>query len=137
MSTEITTIVVGYTGTAEGTAALDHAKRWASSNAAKLVVINTGRDGDYSHPSFATAQDVDAIDAELAQAGLRHEVVQVTDGSSAAEAILRTAVAHAADLIVIGLRRRTPVGKLITGSTAQHVLLDAPCPVLTVKAQQA
>jgi len=38
-----------------------------------------------------------------------------------------------ADLIVIGLRRRTPVGKLILGSNAQRILLDAPCAVLAVK----
>jgi nucleotide-binding universal stress UspA family protein len=135
MSTEITTIVVGYLPTAEGTAAFDHAKRWAAANSARLVVVNTGRNGDYAHPSFASPQDLDAIAAELTEAGIEHEVLQPTDGKPAAEAILGAALDSSADLIVIGLRRRSPVGKMITGSTAQHILLDAPCPVLTVKGQ--
>jgi len=137
MSIDVTTIVVGYLPTPQGAAALDHAKEWAVGNSARLLLVNTGRNGDYSHPSFANAQDLDAIGAELTQAGVEHEVIQTTDGKSAAEAILVTAKAESADLIVIGLRRRSPVGKLITGSTAQHVLLDAPCPVLTVKAAPA
>ena len=60
-----------------------------------MVVVNTGRNGDYSHPSFATAQDIDAIGAELGEAGIEHEVRQPTDGTSAAEAILGAAVARA------------------------------------------
>ena len=82
--------------------------------------------GDYSHPSFATAQDIDAIDAELGEAGMDHEVLQPTDGTSAAEAILGAAVSSSADLIVIGLRRRSPVGKLLTGSTASRSCWTRP-----------
>jgi nucleotide-binding universal stress UspA family protein len=129
-------IVVGYVPSPEGSAAFEHAKEWARAASARLVVVNTGHHGDYHHPSFASAQDLDAIDTELTEAGVEHEVLQPTDGRPPAEAILGAAITHRADLIVIGLRRRSPVGKLITGSTAQHVLLDARCPVLTVKAPQ-
>ena len=48
--------------------------------------------------------------------------------------ILDVAQQTNAELIVIGLRRRTPVGKLIMGSQAQMILLEADCPVLAVKA---
>ncbi len=130
----IETIVVGYLPTPEGSAAIETAIRLATATQARLVVVNTGRNGDYSHPSFATAQDIDAIETELTEAGVAHEVLQPTDGRPAAEAVLGAAIASAADLIVIGLRRRSPVGKMITGSTAQHILLDASCPVLSVKA---
>jgi nucleotide-binding universal stress UspA family protein len=137
MSATIGTIVVGYLPTPEGTAAFDHAKEWAVASSARLVVVNTGRNGDFSHPNFATAQDLDAIEGELRAAGLAHEVLQPLDARPAAEVILGAARDHSADLIVIGLRSRSPVGKLITGSTAQYVLLDAPCPVLAVKGRAA
>jgi nucleotide-binding universal stress UspA family protein len=134
MSFPVRTIVVGYLPSPEGLAAFEHAKQWAVETGARVVVVNTGHFGDNSHPSYASAQDVDAIEAELAAAGLLHEVVQPNDARPAAEVILAAALSSSADLVVIGHRRRTPVGKLLLGSTAQHVLLDAPCPVLTVKA---
>lgn len=127
-------IVVGYLPSREGSAAFDHAMAWAKRDDSRLVVVNTGRHGDNADPSFASSQDLDAIEAELTEAGVHHEVRQLTTPVSAAEAIIQTAAEVDADLVVIGLRRRSPVGKVITGSTAQAVLLDASCPVLSVKA---
>jgi nucleotide-binding universal stress UspA family protein len=58
-------------------------------------------------------------------------------GMEPAEDLIAVAEEIEADFIVIGLRRRTPVGKLILGSNAQRILLEAPCPVLAVKADPA
>ncbi len=127
-------IVVGYIPTPEGIAALDSAIGLAREGGAHLTVVNTGRDGNYADASFATAEDIDTIGRQLAEADLAHEVRQPTSGRSAAEEILAAAGEADADLVVIGVRRRSPVGKLVTGSTAQQVLLEAPCAVLAVKA---
>ena len=127
-------IVVGYIPSPEGVAAFERAKDEAVLRQAQLVVVNTGEHGNYAKPSFAKPQDMEAIGKELSEAGLQHEVLQPTSGNSAAEEILRIVADRGADLLVIGLRRRSPVGKLFLGSTAQQILLDAPCAVLAVKA---
>jgi nucleotide-binding universal stress UspA family protein len=127
-------VLVGYIPSPEGVAAFERAKDEAVLRGASLVVVNTGESGNYAKPSFAKAEDLEAIENELKQVGLPHEVLQPTSGLAAAEEILRVATERGADLIVIGMRRRSPVGKLFMGSTAQQVLLDAPCPVFAVKA---
>lgn len=53
------------------------------------------------------------------------------------EAILRIAAQEQPDLIVIGMRKRSRVGKLVMGSNAQDILLGAPCPVLSVRAPES
>ena len=128
------TVVVGYIPTPEGVAAFERAKAEALFLDASLVVVNTGQSGNFASTSFATPQDIDAIESELSAAGIEHEVTQSTGALAPAEEILRVAAEKSADLIVIGVRRRTPVGKLFLGSTSQQVLLDANCPVLAVKA---
>ncbi len=128
-------ILVGYIPTPEGIAALDYAMAEAKHNDAGLTVLNTGKNGDYADPQFASSADMDALEAQLSELGVSHEILQPTDGKPAAEAMVETAAEIHADLIVIGIRRRNPVGKLIAGSTAQAILLNADCPVVGVKPQ--
>ncbi|HET8987764.1 MAG TPA: universal stress protein [Humibacillus sp.] len=129
-----TQIVVGYIPTPEGLAALDTAIALAKEGGAHLTVVNTGRDGNYSDPTFASAEDIDSIDLQLGNADIPHDVRQPTSGLAAADEIVGAVEDVGADLVVIGVRRRSAVGKLVTGSTAQQVLLGAACSVLAVKA---
>jgi nucleotide-binding universal stress UspA family protein len=129
------TVVVGYIPTDEGLAAVDHAVAFAKRDRTRLVVVNTGHHGNNAHPLFATPADLDALAVRLEREGLEHDIRQPTSGSAAHE-ILHAATEVGADLIVIGIRRRSPVGKLVTGSTAQQVLLNAECAVLAVKPQK-
>jgi nucleotide-binding universal stress UspA family protein len=128
-------IVVGYVAKPEGRAALRRAAEEARLRDGKLVVVNSRRGGREVDAADASGLDAElkAVHDELTDAGVDHEVRQVVRGTDPADDLIDVAVVVGAELIVIGLRRRSPVGKLILGSSAQRVLLDAPCPVLAVK----
>jgi nucleotide-binding universal stress UspA family protein len=132
------TIVVGYVPKPEGKAALHRAAEEARLRSSKLVVVNShrgGREFDRDDAIESQAQ-LDEVKQELASVGVEHEVRQLVRGMDPAEDLVNVATELDAEFIVIGLRRRSPVGKLILGSNAQRVLLDAPCPVLAVKAPE-
>ena len=130
------TVVVGYVPKAEGDAALGKAIDEAKLRGAKLVVVNSHRGGpDFDAASARKAEaEMDAVRARLEESGVSYDLRQLVRGYEPAEDLISIAEANSADLIVIGLRRRSPVGKLILGSNAQRILLDAHCPVLAVKA---
>jgi nucleotide-binding universal stress UspA family protein len=129
------TIIVGYRPTPEGRAALDRAVDEARHYDARLLVINSAEQPTGSPEPISAERGVDALSQRLAADGIIYEIRQLDLNDDPAEAILSGVSDSAADVIVIGLRRRTPVGKLITGSVAQRVLLEAGCAVLAVKAQ--
>ena len=131
-------VVVGYVPTAEGRAALRQAVQECRLRNSRLVVINSSRGGNALSAVDAarSAEELDAVASQLDAEGLEHEVRQLVRGLEPSEDLIAVAEEVAAQVIVIGLRRRSPVGKLILGSNAQRVLLDAPCPVLAVKAQE-
>lgn len=131
-------IVVGYVPKAEGQAALRLAAEEARLRDASLVVVNSQRGGREfeGDDALKAEQHLEEVRAQLTAAGVAHEVRQLVRGMDPAEDLIKVAAEVAADVIVIGLRRRSPVGKLILGSNAQRILLDAPCPVLAVKAAE-
>ncbi|MEP6631957.1 MAG: universal stress protein, partial [Lapillicoccus sp.] len=129
-------IVVGYIPTREGRAALRRAAVECELRRVPLLVINSQANGKLYDELDTTRfeSSLDEVRARLADAGVTVEVRQLVRGKEPAEDLIEVADSSHAELIVIGLRRRTPVGKLILGSNAQRILLDATCPVLAVKA---
>ncbi|WP_127125148.1 universal stress protein [Georgenia sp. SYP-B2076] len=126
-------IVVGYIPTPEGQAAFRHATDLARKEEALLIVVNSSRGEAAADPRIVSDADLDSADRHLREAGVEHLLLQPVRGRSAADEVLGAAQEHRADLIVIGLRHRSPVGKLLLGSNSQRILLEASCPVLAVK----
>ena len=126
-------VVVAYTPRADGRAALHRAVEEARLRGLRLVVVNASRGDALVDPAFAPPDDVAELRTLLDDTGLPHEIRQQPSGHEPAEQVVDIADEVDAELIVIGMRRRSAVGKLLLGSTAQRILLDARCPVLAVK----
>ncbi len=121
------TVVVGYVQNDVGAAALAAAIEQLHAGE-KLVVVNKAEEVE-----FSAEQDADALHASLAEQGVDADIVTLFDDDDPAELIVAQAETNAARLVVIGLRRRSPMGKILLGSTAQSVLFNSPCPVLSVR----
>lgn len=131
-------IVVGYVPTREGRAALDRAAQEAALRRLKLVVVKSARSGRSfgDAESSQLADQLVGITESLEKEGIAHEVRVLEGREEPGEDLISVAEETHADFIVIGLRRRSKVGKLFLGSNAQRILLDAACPVLAVKAPE-
>jgi len=127
-------IVVGYIPSPAGHAALSTAIEEARRRGSRLLVVNASRGDALVDRRHSPADDWQGVQDQLGDSGVEHEVLQQVEAKDPAEQILEVAQQTNAELIVVGLRRRTPVGKLIMGSQAQQILLEADCPVLAVKA---
>lgn len=127
------TIVVGYVPTELGEAAVDQAAQVALERNSTLVLVNSSRSEAPYDPLLATNEDLRMLTTSLESRGITVVVVGPVQGEDPADALLDAAIEHHANLIVIGLRNRSRVGKALFGSTAQRILLQAPCSVLAAK----
>jgi nucleotide-binding universal stress UspA family protein len=128
------TIVVGFSATAPGRAALLAAVGEAKLRRQPLLVINSSRGDVYADPSYAQQADWDWVKATLDEAGIEFSLRQEMRGREASEEILAVLEELDATLCVIGIRKRSAVGKMLLGSNAHRILMEAPCPVLSVHA---
>ena len=128
------TILVAYVPRPEGQAALDKGIEIAKRRNERLLVVNATTGGAKDEGAMASVQDVERIEAQLKAAGVQSEFKQFGRGKSALEEIEVLVTALQPYVLVIGLRKRSAVGKLILGSVAQEILMSVDCPVLCVKA---
>ncbi|MCD9155050.1 universal stress protein [Aeromicrobium duanguangcaii] len=124
------TIAVAYRPDDYGRAAVLWAAAKAEANKEKLVLITVSEiDPEFDEPEeidlseFTERFDLEGIDYEVRRAA----------SLSVSDVVIDEAVASGADRLVIGIRKRTPVGKMLMGRVTQMILLDAPMPVIAVK----
>ena len=132
------TVALAYQATNTGHLALIEAGRQAVFRDTPLVVIHVVAAIDLDNTDAYTAGITDEISAVVQEARLdglswRLELTTAKDDAAVADAILEVAERVDADLLVIGGRRRSPVGKFLLGSATQSMILKAGVPVLTVK----
>jgi nucleotide-binding universal stress UspA family protein len=128
------TILVAYVSRPEGQAALEKGIEIAKRRNERLIVVNAGPGGTKEDPAMVGVSESERVEKLLQTAGIDAEFKQYVRGKTAVEEIDAMVESLPASLLVIGLRKRSPVGKLLMGSVAQELLLTVSCPVLAVKA---
>ena len=129
-------IVLGYVPTPEGEAALARGIDEARLRDGELVIVHSRKTATTRQMDDITEErrQIDDLEARMAAAGVPFEIHDYVRGNTPSEDLVAVANDVGADLIVIGLRRRTMTGKFLLGSNASEILLGANCAVLAVKA---
>ena len=127
------TILVADVARPEGQAALDKGIEIATRRNERLLIVNAGPGGGQDE-AIVNGYEVERVEERLAKLPVQAEFKQFVRGKSTIEEIEEMVAALQVSVLVIGLRKRSPVGKLLLGSMAQEILLNVDCPVLAVKA---
>ncbi len=128
-------IMVAFDGTNVSNEALNTAREYAAAlNARVYLVMSMVGGPEVPREEFVKHEHIlDFAHAKLVETRIPCETHLSVRGLAAGEDLVQFAKENEIDLIVIGVRRRSKVGKLVFGSTAQYVILKAACPVLSVK----
>ena len=128
-------ILVGYTESEGAKKSLKLAQHHANAFNAEIYIVTSLNQGPtLQKDDIEKAEDIlERLKRPFDADGIHCEIDVIVSHLSAGEDLVRYATDNGIDEILIGIKKRSKVGKLVFGSTAQYVLLNAPCPVVTVK----
>ena len=128
-------ILVGYDGSNSAGYALDLAKKHAEAFDAEVVIVSSLTGGSVTHAVEVeqSNEGLEVAKKKFDDGGIPCTAKLLVRGMTPGEDIVEYAKEKAIDEIIIGIKRRSKVGKLLFGSNAQYVIIKAPCPVVTVK----
>ena len=128
-------VIVGYLSSERGRKALEVGIAEAKLRKTDVVVVHSLRGAGKSDDEDVIQSDreLTALEDLLTKEGVVFTIHNYVRGNEPAQDIIQAAKELGGELIVIGLRQRTSAGKFLLGSNAHDILMDAPCPVLTVR----
>jgi len=126
-------ILVGYNGSEVAKKALDLAKEHAKVFNAKIYVLHSLLTDWPKKEHVLDEKDMEEVKNSLEKDGFSCETHLTIRNVLPGEHLVEFAKENGIDEIIVGIRQRSKVGKILVGSTAQHVILEAPCPVVTTK----
>ncbi|ATG50686.1 universal stress protein UspA [Brachybacterium vulturis] len=124
-------VLLAYVPSATSEAAFDFAVQEAHRRETSLLVLASERAPDPRKARGVT--DGRPLPERLAETGLEFELRAVPRREDPADDILDAVEQDDVGLVVLGIRRRTPIGKILLGSTSQRVAIESPVPVVLVK----
>jgi nucleotide-binding universal stress UspA family protein len=127
------TVLIGYVPTPVGEAALAAGLAEAAARGDDVVILNSPRRGSTVDADLVGPDVADELLAAASTAGVTARIDHTDHGADIVDAFTSLVESTGARLVVIGMRRRSPVGKLMMGSDAQRLLLSLDAPILAVK----
>jgi nucleotide-binding universal stress UspA family protein len=128
-------ILVGYNGSEVAKAALSEAKSYAKTFDALVHVVTSleGGSGEKIEEISAATENLKFAQEFLEKDGIRCETEQLVRGLTPGEDLVQFAKENEIDHLFVGIEKKSKTRKMLLGSTAQYVILKAPCPVTSVK----
>ena len=128
-------ILVGYDGSAPSKEALKLATKHAVAFGGTVDVVTSMEKGtaNQKRDMEEALHALEAVKSLFVEKNVACKTHLLIRGMSPGEDLIEFAQDNKIDEIIIGVRRRSKVGKLLMGSTAQFVILESSCPVVSVK----